>query len=170
MFRSIVYSIYQITFFLRNAFFWKWLWVFSVPGFISEIGNEFLNLSWRFLTKTIHFLWIIDPLYPDKHYISDKCLSRRWSGFFTLMRHMLYQMFHLEDNHAEENKLPRKWTFTELVGILVWTWDGLILPLSGSEYLNLFFMIVVIMSCARNCWPSAPSVIKSSESFRVKCL
>lgn len=159
-----------MTFFWRNAFFWKCLWVFSVPGFISEIGNEFLNLSWRFLMKTIHFLWIIDPPYPDKALHFWELFIQKVEKFFTLMQHLLSQMFHLEDNHADENKLPYKWTFTEFVGILVWPWDGLILPLSGSEYLNLFFKIVVIMSRARNCRPSAPSVVKNSESFRVKCL
>lgn len=41
---------------------------------------------------------------------------------------------------------------------------------SGSGYLNLLFMIVFVMSCARNCPPSAPSVVESSKCFRVKGL
>lgn len=145
---------------------------------MSLFSSWFHFRDWKWISKSL-----LEVPYENYSLFKNNWPTLPWQGlhfwelfiqkvekFFSLMQHMLCQMFHLEDNHADENKLPYKWTFTELVGILVWPWDGLILPLSGSEYLNLFFKIVVIMSCARNCRPSAPSVVKNSESFRVKCL
>lgn len=115
MLRSILFLFITWYFFWISPFFLKCQWIFPVTCFTSDIGNEFLNLSWKILMKTLHFMnnWPTLPWQALYFWELSIQKAEKLSFFFASIQHMLYQMFHWEDKHADQNKLPHEWSLVK---------------------------------------------------------